>query len=803
VAAGLLVHFSTRVYAFRSLRAEGPAWSFPSRIYSAGVPLEPGRIAPYAYLIAELRARGYRPDRAPLRRPGTWAQATGGMEIFVRGFPDAPDPEGQGGPERVWVRVDTGVVAVVQRLGGMPGNPPPDTTRPARLEPMLVSLVLGDEKVRRTWVDLDRVPEPVQDAIVASEDRRFHQHPGFDMRGTMRALFANVKQGEIREGGSTITQQLARGLFLGRERTVVRKVREAFLASGLEILLSKHDILEMYLNSVYWGQAGNTGIGGIAEASRWYFGLPVDSLRIEHGALLAALIPAPNAADPFEHPEVALERRGRVFNAMVEDGRLDAATAAQLQQRPLGVRRGSPAPERFASYVGWVREEIGRKLPRHAITSWGLAVFTNMDLAWQAQAEAGLATGLGRIESGLKRRGLEGAFVALDAGTGAVRVMVGGRNPKVGNFNRAFQARRQTGSAIKPIVYATALSGERGTTFTPATTVPDTQRTFGKGRWAWRPANSTGTYHESVTLAEALALSLNVATANLVERIGPGAVAAMAERFGLGRLKAVASIGLGTNEVTPLALTSAFAVFPGEGMRRDPNPLRAVIDPRGQSVITPMGQGEQAIPPGLAALMTGLLEDVVLYGVAYPLRGWYGFDRPVAGKTGTTDDFNDAWFVGYTPDVVAGVWVGYDRPASLGRPAAHAAIPVWAVIVGRMLEGFPPRAFASHATLEWASVDPWSGLLADSTCSGMPMPFLPGTAPTQFCSPGWASFGDFDSLFAEDSATFAASDTAYQFEEEPLTGPEPDSVEVEPEEAEFDTTWGDTIGPPRRGNDPG
>jgi len=440
---------------------------------------------------------------------------------------------------------------------------------------------------------------------------------------------------------------------------------------------------------------------------------------------------------------------------------------------------------------------MGRKLPRHAITSWGLAVFTNMDLAWQAQAEAGLVSGLGRIESGMRRRGLEGAFVALDAGTGAVRVMVGGRNPKVGNFNRAFQARRQTGSAIKPIVYATALSGERGTTFTPATTVPDTQRTFGSGRWAWRPANSAGTYHESVTLCEALALSLNVATANLVERIGPGAVAGMAERFGLGRLKAVASIGLGTNEVTPLALTSAFAVFPGEGMRRNPNPLRAVIDARGRSVLTPSEQGEQAIPPGLAALMTGLLEDVVLYGVAYPLRGWYGFDRPVAGKTGTTDDYLDAWFVGYTPDVVAGVWVGYDRPASLGRPAAHAAIPVWAVIVGRMLEGFPRRPFASHATLEWADVDPWSGLLADSTCSGMRMPFLPGTAPSQYCSPGWATFGEFDSLFAGDSATFAASDSASHFEEEPLA--EPDSLD--PEEAEFDTTGVDTIGPPQRDND--
>jgi membrane peptidoglycan carboxypeptidase len=650
---------------------------------------------------------------------------------------------------------------------------------------MLVALVLGEENVRRTWIDLDRVPVPVQEAIVSSEDRRFRQHPGFDVRGTVRALFTNVKAGGVREGGSTITQQLARGLFLGRERTVVRKVREAALAAGLEILLSKNEILEMYLNSVYWGQAGTTGIGGIAEATRWYFGVPVESLTVAQGALLAALIPAPNAADPFEHPDVALERRALVLDALVREGRLDAAGAQRLARSPLGVRRGALAPERFPSYVGWTRDEVSRRLPRHALTSWGLAIFTHLDLAWQAQAEAGLASGLARIEVGLQRRGLQGAFVALDAGTGAVRAMVGGRAPRPGDFNRAVQAKRQTGSAIKPIVYAAALSGERGTTFTPATTVPDTQRVFGRGRWAWKPKNSAGSYHESVTLAEALALSLNVATANLVERIGPATVAEMAERFGLGRMKAVPSIGLGTNEVTPLALTSAFAVFAGEGMRRDPHPIRTIIDARGRAIGTNDAQGEQVIGPGLAALMTGLLEDVVNFGVAYPLRGWYGFDRPVGGKTGTTDDFLDAWFVGFTPDVVAGLWVGYDRPASLGRPAAAAAIPVWAGIVGRMLEGFPPRGFASDATLEWTDVNPWSGLLADSTCSGMRMPFLPGTMPSAWCSPGWGSYGELDTLFAGDSAAFAAPDTE-RFEEQPPA----------PDEAEFDTTWVDTIPPP-------
>jgi len=795
IVAALLVRFAAQVHAFETLHAEGPAWGFPSRIYSADLPLERGRVLPLAYLRAELQVRGYRQVGGAPRRPGTWAMAGGGAEIFLRGFLDAPDPHGQGGPERIRVWLDDSVVVAVRRFGGLAGAPPPDTAHAPRLEPLLVSMMLGERNLRRTWVPLSRIPKDVRNAVIASEDRRFEHHFGVDPKAGARALVVNVRAGGIREGGSTITQQLARGLFLGNERTMGRKLREAMLAVGLEVLLSKDKILEMYLNSVYWGQASDAGIGGIAEAARWYFDRPVDSLKTEHGALLAALIRSPNALDPFAHPDAALAKRNEVLGDMVESKRLDASEATRLKALPLGVHRGPPAPRRFVSYGGWVRAVIGQRVNKQAAESWGLSIFTPMDPAWQAIAEAGLTSGLSQLEAGMGRRGLEGAFVALDARSGAVTAMVGGRHPDPGDFNRAFQARRQTGSAIKPIVYATAFAGSGGRNFTPASTVSDTPRVFGSGRWAWKPRNYADNYHESVTLAQALALSLNVATANLVDAIGPSEVAHTAERFGLGRLQAVPSIGLGTNEVTPLALTSAFAVFAAEGMRHPPTPIRAIVDARGKAMSWREESGADAIPPGIAALMTGLLQDVVRYGVAAPLRTWYGVDRPVGGKTGTTNDFFDAWFVGFTPHVVAGVWIGYDKPASLGRPATQAAIPVWAGIVKRMLTGFPPTPFASDLDLDWIDIEPWTGLLADTTCTAMRVPFLRATAPTMACMDNAPWYGSaLDSLYG-DSTMFASPDTFY---EQP-----PETIDTEPEPAEpettivpADTSWSDTLPPP-------
>ena len=733
--AGFL-HLAIEVRALRGKHATGPSWSFPSRVYSDGVGLTPRRAFPETYLRAQLEARGYHQVAAAVA-PGEYAAVPGGFEITLRGFAASRDPDGAGGPERVRLRLAGGRLVAVQRLGGLAAATPPDTTRPPRLEPVVIALLADEHRVLRTWVPLVHIPRALRDAVIASEDRRFRQHWGLDLRSNFRALVSNVQAGGVRQGGSTITQQLARGLFLGRERTLGRKLSEAVIAVGLEALLSKDEILEMYLNSVYWGQNGSGGVAGVSEAARWYFDAPVESLDVARSALLAGIIPAPNAYSPFRSPRLALARRNSVIGDMVATGALDAAMAARLRAAPLAVRRGPPPPSLFPSYVGYVRQHLAEHLPPGAAEHWGLAVFTTLDLVWQVEAERGLAAGVDSLErwNGRGPQPLQGAFVALEPATGYVRAVVGGRAAGTGDFNRATQAHRQTGSAIKPIVYAAALDPGRGAPrFGPGSTVPDLRREFAAGDTVWKPRNDRDEYHPEVTLAKALAKSLNLATANLVEAIGAGQVARYAERFGLGKLKPVASIGLGTNEATLLALTGAYSTFPGRGVRHDPTPVRAVLDAAGQDLLMHPTPVARVLPAATADLMTGLLEDVVTFGVSYPLRSVYGFLRPAGGKTGTTNDYYDAWFVGFVPDLVAGVWVGYDTPRTLQRPAAEVALPIWAGIMSALLEGFPAEPFPGDAGLTLAWIDPWTGLLARGGCPTMRVPFLPGTAPTRFCT---------------------------------------------------------------------
>ncbi len=799
IALGLLVIFGLfwrRVAALRSGQATGPGWSFPSRVYSDDVPLVPGRLLPAEHLLAQLAARDYREVSGDAVVAGTFARRGETFEIALRGFAEAPDPRGSAAAERVRLRIREGRLATIQRVGGVqgPASPrrvpgrkeaapraPVPMPGPPRLEPVLLALLLDEERIWRAWADIDDVPQPVRDAIVASEDRRFHSHIGVDLRGFARALRTNVRAGEVREGGSTITQQLARCLFLGRQRTLVRKLAEVPLALGLEVVLGKRRILEMYLNSIYWGQAGSYSIGGVGAAARWYFDSPLESLGALEGATLAAMIPAPNVFDPFKRAELVRTRRNHVLRDMVAAGRLTAASAVALARRPLNVRRGAPPVERFPSYVGFVRSQLSATLRPEVVTGHGLTVFTRMDLAWQQAAERGLADAVAALDGGGRNEPpLEGAFVALEPGTGAVRVLVGGRAPAPGAFNRAYQARRQTGSAIKPIVYAAAFAAGRG--LTPATVVPDVPRTFQTDLGPWAPRNDDGSNHSRVSLVKALERSLNVATTNLVDLVGPEYVAQVAHRFGLGVLKPVMSIGLGSNESTLLDLTRAFAVFGDGGVLVPPSAFRAVADRTGRIVLgtpgnLPARAGEpdvaaagtgatsriagaaRAIPEPVAALMTGLLTNVVRFGVAYPLRNTYGFTRPIAGKTGTTDEYTDAWFVGFTPDIIAGLWLGYDLPRSTGRLAVDTALPAWAWIVTPLLQGFPPRAFASDAQLEWRDLEPWSGLLATRECRGQPVPFLPGTAPRGYCAPDTSIGPGLDLI---DSLAIADSSRAHE-----------------------------------------
>ena len=720
-----LARFGVRLRELRERHSTGPSWAFPSRVYADGLTLAPGRTLPHDYLERHLAARFYHPARRPLTRPGTYAWLDDGIEIFLRGFTDAKDPEGFGGPERVRLVIEEDRIAGVARLTAPKGSiasdlPPPDLVHPPRLEPWSIAMLAEPNGARRTWIPLSRIPPVVRDAVLASEDRRFRSHFGLDLRGSLRAFMVNTRAGEVRQGASTITQQLARGLFLGRERTFGRKFREMGYAVLLELFLSKDQILEMYLNSVYWGQGDTRAVAGIEEAARWYFSTSADSLELGQAALLAGLIPAPVAYSPFRHPELARERRNAVLADMAEVGAIEARTAAQARAGKLGLHRGTTRVDRFPDVMSAADVFLDRWLPTGAPRRWGLEILTTVDLVWQQDAEREVRNVLGELDPAGNRGGrapLQGAFVAIDPASGALRAIVGGRMQRPGDFNRVMQARRQTGSSIKPLVYAAALDPERGgRRFTMHSRLPDSPRTFRARGVVWTPQNSGHSYHSSLSLPDALGLSANVATANLVEAIGPAEVARYCKRFGLGDLKPVLSIGLGSNEVTLVDLVAAYAAIDFGGLRHMPQPVRAAVDSRGVNLVPAPPPPVRVIPPGVATLTRMLLEHVVEHGISRPLRWAYGFMRPVGGKTGTTNENKDTWYCGFTPELAAGVWCGYDRPRNLGRTAAAFAMPIWARVMNRLLAGWPEMAFADDPGVIRVYLDGHTDSLARKDC---------------------------------------------------------------------------------------
>jgi penicillin-binding protein 1A len=452
------------------------------------------------------------------------------------------------------------------------------------------------------------------------------------------------------------------------------------------------------------------------------------------------------------------------------------------------VRQGTTHGDHFPSFVDYANTYLESNLPAEAPQRWGLAIFTTCDLVWQADAERALSAGLQVIDPHRFRPGdsdadhLQGAFVAIEPGTGAVRALVGGRAALAGDFDRATQARRQSGSSIKPIVYATALETGRGgdSVWTAGSIVPNVPITFQVEGKPWAPVNSDRTYSASITLLKALEHSVNVATVNLTNAIDPKRVAEYAERFGLGKLKPVLSIGLGSNEVTLLDLTDAYTAFPNAGVRVPARPVRAAIDANGKDLCAAPGKPVRVLAAPTAAVMVRMLEDVVHFGIANPLVSVYDFGRPVAGKTGTTNDSRDTWFVGFVPGLAAGVWVGYDLPRNLYRSASAVALPVWARVMKRLLDGFPKDDFPPDPRVGEVAVDAITGGLPRGDCpTVVRAPFILGTEPRWRCNRDHADDWIYLALEAmqRDSIDRAEADSAAAVlgqpaeAERPLIGP--------------------------------
>jgi penicillin-binding protein 1A len=594
--------------------------------------------------------------------------------------------------------------------------------------------------VRRINVPLSEVPRHVQQAFIATEDRRFYEHNGLDWRAVIRAVGRNVSSMEMREGFSTITMQVARNTFTSRiinERSLRKKLLELRFARLIERTLTKPQILELYLNVIYLGN----GTYGVEAASRDLFGKSVRNVTVAEGAVLAALPKGPSVYTPRKAPERAKRRRDLVLALMVREGYIDSTTARRAAAQVIRVAKEEWRPTGTDSYaLDAIRSAVDSLLGTEALEAGDVVVYTTIDANAQKAAERAVAKRTAYIQErerawyGRSKGVMQGAMIAIDPRTGDVRAVVGGRRYERGGFNRALAARRQPGSAFKPFVYAAALAAG----LSPATMVDDNPvEIIGDDGRIWTPANHGDEYNGRITLRRALMRSANAATVRVSRAVGEQRVVAAARQNGISsKLEAVPSIALGALEVTPLELVTAYAPFANGGYRVKPRLIERIEAADGRVLWKTDVVRDLVMDPQDAYMMTSMLRSVVDHGTAYAVREW-GARGPIAGKTGTTNDGADVWFVGYTPTVAAAFWFGHDQRVSLSgdMSGGSAAAPAWAEF---FINGWRERPDGD----EWepppgmvaAEIDVFTGELAGEWCPATQTEwFKPGTEPTEYC----------------------------------------------------------------------
>jgi len=569
---------------------------------------------------------------------------------------------------------------------------------------------------KRYWVAIDRIPVFLQRALVGVEDARFYEHGGIDLRGIARALVKDVMKGRLAEGGSTITQQLIKNKFLTGEVSLDRKVKEARMAMDFEKQYSKRQILEMYFNEIYYGN----GAWGLAQAARLYFDKRPEELSEVECVLLAGLPKNPNHYNPLGKPAEVAGRRDTVLKRLVE---LKVITPAQ-QQAIRGQRAGTQPAGAAPHYLAAIRARLAEQYGAEAVEQGGLEVTAALDLELQKQAEAALRAGLGRLAPGL-----QGALVCMDPATGDVLAAVGGTDGNQNSLNRAFAARRQPGSAIKPLIYAAAL--EQG--LTAASLWDDAPETYSWGNGeTWKPRNYGGERFGVLSLRQALAHSSNVVTVKLLQAVGVPYFVDFAGRMGLAlHAQNGLALALGAEEVTLDGLVQAYTPLAADGVRAGARTILRVRDARRNTWTETPAALDQVLDPAVAFVTTQMLKDVLTYGTAKSLRG-FAREHPAAGKTGTTDDYQDAWFVGYTPQLITGVWVGYDQPRSGGSgfTGGLAAAPIWERFMRKAVGPGPASDFPRPDRVVEVAIDPATGTRAtEQSPKRQNEFFLAGTEP--------------------------------------------------------------------------
>jgi penicillin-binding protein 1B len=756
----------------------GRSWKFYA-VLGVGIPLLLGSVLVGYYYVtfsrmidARMHGEFQRTDPRIYARPLTIRR---GQRITLPQMIDRLNDLGYAGRQRVEkpgeFAIGRDALAIIPRSGDRPGEtvrfvfaPSGKTGAPGPLQaievltksgkkqnvdnlaldaPLLTALVSGEGREKRRDVPLAAIPPRMIQAVIAIEDRRFYDHSGVDWIGTTRAVLSNLfGSKKYLSGGSTITQQLVRNTFLtsmwgveqAQQKSPRRKVTEWFMSVALERRLSKDKVIELYLNDVYLGQRGSFAIHGVPEAARLFFGKDVSNLSLVEAALIAGVIQAPPRYSPFNNPERAKERRNTVLHAMQETGFISQDTAERASREPvLIVARAleSEAPH----FVDYLTQELQERTK----ATGAVDVYTTLDLHLQRIAQDAVREGLTRVDAILakrKPRFPQAALIAVDPRSGEILAMVGGRSYNQSQYNRAVSAKRQPGSVFKPFVYLAAFEraeADGRTDITPATVVDDEPTTFSFNGQPWTPGNYDNEYDGPITLRRALAHSRNIATVKVAESTGFDNVAAFWRRFGIGTPpKGYPSIALGVFEATPFEIASAYTVFPNGGVLK---PLRAIlrIVSGGTTVPIDLPPPKTVARKDTTFLVTNMMRSVLNEGTAASARG-NGFTLDAAGKTGTTNDLRDAWFVGFTPELLTAVWVGLDDNQALGLSGAQAALPIWTQFMSRALAGHANQPFDVPEGIVFVDIDKDTGKLATPFCPKVfHEAFRAGTEPTETC----------------------------------------------------------------------
>lgn len=682
-------------------RFDGHSWQVASKIYAESLLLYPGQKILARTLIEHLTRLGYHAAPGAVRVRGEYAYDAeqGHVQLFLREFPAVSQ---RGTARRIRIVLGEGTIERIVDLEADEAE-----LNAIDLDPEVITKLYGKVWEERRIVKLYDLPSLLVKALLAAEDHRFFEHHGIDLWRIVGAFLANWREGDLVQGGSTLTQQLIKNFFLSPERTLGRKLLEICMALIVEHHYSKLEILENYLNEIYLGQRGPRGIFGVWEAARVYFGKEPRDLTLSEMALLAGIIKAPNRYNPSPHLDRALQRRNYVLRRMRElypseipEEDYQAARNAEIVLRQATPGRNNRAPY----FVDAVRKELEDEYPSEVLTTAGLHIFTSLDMRLQHIAQEAVHNGLAKLEehyAHLRRKNpqerLQACLIALQPQTGRIRAMVGGRDYGLSQFNRVTQALRQPGSIFKPVVYLAALTSKGEQRYHPDTLIEDAPFLWEFGNQEWSPKNYTRRYRGQVSLRSALALSLNAATARLARGIGLDPIRETAWTIGFrSPLPLYPSLSLGAAEVSPFEVAVAFGTLANNGIRVAPRAITGIVNRDSEIVAHESLALTPAISPQDAYTITSMMETVLDWGTAWRTRQ-LGFTRPAAGKTGTTNDFGDAWFMGYTPDLLAVVWVGFDRRQALGLAGGQAALPIWTEFMKRALEGQPNLPFVRPA----------------------------------------------------------------------------------------------------------